>query len=137
MLIRPILVSACLLFAHLLVSPWQKIFTLLQGMTVDQMQASRAFSDLSQLLIAWLPIAQVSEARIVRDPRTRESRGFGFITMATSSEADTALRRIDGTAFEGRRLTVEKVSPEGQFKMDKLPFSSKPGFLGTICLDDK
>jgi RNA recognition motif-containing protein len=126
----------CLRLCLFSVSLWQKIFPLFSRVR-QQTKTSRALSDASQVLIARLPIAQVSEARIVRDPRTRESRGFGFITMATSLEADTALRRIDGTAFEGRRLTVEKVSPEGQFKMDNLPFSSKLGFLGTICLDDK
>ncbi|GAQ82455.1 hypothetical protein KFL_001110320 [Klebsormidium nitens] len=52
--------------------------------------------------------ARVADARIVRDPRTQESRGFGFITMATREDADAVVRRVNGKAFEGRLLTVEK-----------------------------
>ncbi|GAQ83353.1 transformer-2 protein [Klebsormidium nitens] len=51
---------------------------------------------------------KVADARIVRDPRTQESRGFGFITMATREDADAVVRRVNGKAFEGRLLTVEK-----------------------------
>jgi transformer-2 protein len=51
----------------------------------------------------------VSEARIVRDPRTQESRGFGFVTMAYPDEVDRVLKNLGDAIFEGRRLTVEKV----------------------------
>lgn len=43
------------------------------------------------------------------DPHTRESRGFGFIRMASTEEADRAITAVNGTEVDGRIVTVEKV----------------------------
>jgi RNA recognition motif-containing protein len=45
----------------------------------------------------------------VLDPWTRESRGFGFVTMATVKEADCCIKYLDSSVLEGRVITVEKV----------------------------
>lgn len=42
------------------------------------------------------------------DPHTRESRGFGFIRMATAEDAERAMTSINGTEIDGRVITVEK-----------------------------
>ncbi len=52
---------------------------------------------------------QVIEARLVVDPRTRESRGFGFVTMSRVKDADRCIRHLHGSTLEGRIITVEKV----------------------------
>lgn len=44
------------------------------------------------------------------DPHSRESRGFGFIRMASTEDADRAISSINGTELDGRVITVEKVS---------------------------
>lgn len=43
------------------------------------------------------------------DPHTRESRGFGFVTMESSEEADAAITALNATDFMGKTVTVEKV----------------------------
>jgi RNA recognition motif-containing protein len=43
------------------------------------------------------------------DPHTRESRGFGFVTMETSEEADAAITALNTTDLMGKTLNVEKV----------------------------
>jgi len=43
------------------------------------------------------------------DPHTRDSRGFGFVTMETLDEAEAAREGINGSEINGRILTVEKV----------------------------
>lgn len=43
------------------------------------------------------------------DPWTRESRGFGFVTMSTVEEADHCIKYLDRSILEGRVITVEKV----------------------------
>lgn len=48
------------------------------------------------------------------DPHTRESRGFGFIRMASTEEADRAITAVNGTEVDGRIVTVEKVKEEQQ-----------------------
>ena len=43
------------------------------------------------------------------DPHTRESRGFGFVTMETAEEADAAITALNATDLMGKALMVEKV----------------------------
>ena len=43
------------------------------------------------------------------DPHTRESRGFGFVTMETGEEADAAITALNSTELMGKIMTVEKV----------------------------
>ncbi|OQU92869.1 hypothetical protein SORBI_3001G426800 [Sorghum bicolor] len=51
---------------------------------------------------------EVIDASVVHDPWTRESRGFGFVTMATVKEADRCIKYLDRSVLEGRVITVEK-----------------------------
>lgn len=44
----------------------------------------------------------------MRDPHTRESRGFGFVKMVTAEEADAAKEALQGETYEGRTLSIEK-----------------------------
>lgn len=44
----------------------------------------------------------------MRDPHTRESRGFGFVKMVTAEEADAAKEALQGEVYEGRTLSIEK-----------------------------
>lgn len=43
------------------------------------------------------------------DPHTRDSRGFGFVTMETAEEADAAITALNSTEFMGKVMNVEKV----------------------------
>ncbi|KAK3151137.1 hypothetical protein QOZ80_3AG0242210 [Eleusine coracana subsp. coracana] len=52
---------------------------------------------------------EVIDASVVLDPWTRESRGFGFVTMATVKEADRCMKYLDRSVLEGRVITVEKI----------------------------
>ena len=52
---------------------------------------------------------QVSECRLVKDPRTHESRGFGFVTMGNLADAEYAVRNLNRSTLEGRAIVVEKV----------------------------
>lgn len=50
----------------------------------------------------------VEKCQIMCDPHTKESRGFGFVKMITSEEADAAKEGLQGKEFEGRTLSIEK-----------------------------
>jgi RNA recognition motif-containing protein len=43
------------------------------------------------------------------DPHTRESRGFGFVTMETAAEADAAITALNATDLMGKVMAVERV----------------------------
>ncbi|GJV41094.1 serine/arginine-rich splicing factor SR45A isoform X2 [Tanacetum coccineum] len=51
---------------------------------------------------------KVEDIHLVMDPRTRESRGFGFVSMSNVKEADRCIKYLDGSVLEGRVITVEK-----------------------------
>lgn len=50
----------------------------------------------------------VEQANIMRDPHTKESRGFGFVKMATGEQADAAKEGLQGEVHQGRTLSIEK-----------------------------
>lgn len=50
----------------------------------------------------------VEKCQIMRDPHTKESRGFGFVNFMTSEEADAAKEALQGKELEGRTLSIEK-----------------------------
>ncbi|KDP25408.1 hypothetical protein JCGZ_20564 [Jatropha curcas] len=51
---------------------------------------------------------KVLECHLVTDPRTRESRGFAFVTMETVEDAERCIKYLNRSVLEGRLITVEK-----------------------------
>ncbi len=50
----------------------------------------------------------IAEANVVTDKFSNASRGFGFVDMPNETEARAAIARFNGTAFDGRNLTVNE-----------------------------
>jgi len=51
----------------------------------------------------------VLAVKIIRDPHTGASRGYGYVTMSAQSEADTAVSLLDDRLFLGLKLKVSLV----------------------------
>ncbi|VAH45366.1 unnamed protein product [Triticum turgidum subsp. durum] len=51
---------------------------------------------------------RVTRVRVVRDKRTGDSRGFGFLSLEKDEDADAAIRACDETEWNGRIILVEK-----------------------------
>jgi RNA recognition motif-containing protein len=78
-----------------------------------------------KLFIGGLPFGTSSEAlrelfnqvegvetvTVVTDRDTGQSRGFGFVEMATSEAADAAVKKFNGYSLGGRTLKVEISKP--------------------------
>lgn len=47
----------------------------------------------------------------VKEVNVIEGRGFGFVEMSTTAEAEKAKQALDGTDFKGRTLKVDEARP--------------------------
>ncbi len=59
--------------------------------------------DLRKLFEAY---GQVSSAKLITDRATGRSRGFGFVEMESSSEANSAMSGLNNKEIEGRSISV-------------------------------
>ena len=55
----------------------------------------------------------VESAAVVTDRDTGQSRGFGFVEMASTEEAEAAVKKFNGQEVDGRTLKVEFAKPAG------------------------
>ena len=53
----------------------------------------------------------VTSVRIIIDKLTGRSKGFGFVEMSSSSEAQAAIAALNGSQLDGRNLTVNEARP--------------------------
>ncbi len=50
----------------------------------------------------------VTDVKLIPDRDTGRPRGFGFVEMGSSEEADAAIRELDGFSMDGRALKVNE-----------------------------
>lgn len=53
----------------------------------------------------------VQSAKIIMDRDTNRSKGFGFVEMSNSAEAQEAIDQLNGSDFAGRAMTVNEARP--------------------------
>ena len=60
---------------------------------------------------AFAAFGAVDSVHLVTDRDTGQPRGFGFVEMADSSEAQAAIDGLNGTMLDGRSLNVNEARP--------------------------
>jgi len=60
---------------------------------------------------AFEAFGQVTSAKIITDKFTGDPRGFGFVEMSNSTEAQSAISGLDGKDLKGRTLRVNEARP--------------------------
>ena len=75
---------------------------------VGNLKYSVTSSDLEQMLGAH---GTVTSAEVISDRMTGQSKGFGFVEMASDEEAQAAIDALNGQDFDGRSLTVNEAKP--------------------------
>jgi len=60
------------------------------------------------------PYGQVDRVNVVTDRDTGRSRGFAFVEMPDASQADEAIRALNGAELDGRALNVNEARPKTQ-----------------------
>lgn len=66
-------------------------------------------ADLRETFSRFGEVVQVS---LISDRFSGESKGFGFVEMANNSQADAAIRGLNGTDMKGRNITVNQAKPK-------------------------
>ena len=49
---------------------------------------------------------EIQEAKLITDHRTKQSKGLGFVEMPSNSEADQAIKALNGRRVDGRNIKV-------------------------------
>ena len=57
------------------------------------------------------PHGTVQSAQVIMDRDTGRSKGFGFVEMGSSQEAQAAIDAMNGKEVDGRKLTVNEARP--------------------------
>ncbi len=67
---------------------------------------------------------ELESVKIITDKYTGQSKGFGFVEMPSNSEADRAIKALNGKSVNGRNIKVNPADPGGKrSKRSKRPFS--------------
>jgi len=59
-------------------------------------------------------IGEVESVKIITDPQTGRSRGFGFVEMLSEDDAMRAISNLNGSIFMEKPLTVNEARPQRQ-----------------------
>lgn len=78
---------------------------------VGNLAYSTGEDDLKQM---FAPFGQVESANVITDRGTGQSKGFGFVEMPSSAEAQAAIAGLNGKEMNGRALTVNEARPRAE-----------------------
>jgi RNA recognition motif-containing protein len=76
-----------------------------QKLFVGNLSFDTTSSDLETL---FGEVGQCQSASVITDRDTGRSRGFAFVEMASSGEAQEAIQRLNGREIQGRAINVSE-----------------------------
>jgi RNA recognition motif-containing protein len=80
----------------------------------------------SQLEEIFSKFGKVISCDVINDRYSGQSKGFGFVEMQKDEEADEAIKKLNDTQLEGRRIAVNVARP----REDRPRFDSRGGGPG-------
>ncbi len=57
------------------------------------------------------PFGEIASARVITDRETGRSKGFGFVEMPDSAQAEAAIAALNDTEVDGRALRINEARP--------------------------
>jgi len=60
---------------------------------------------------AFESFGQVTSAKVIKDKYSGQSRGFGFVEMPGQSQAQTAIKSLNGKELLGKQMSVNEARP--------------------------
>lgn len=79
-----------------------------------QIYAGNLSYDMTETVLKELfeKFGEVSSVKIISDPSTGKSKGFGFVEMANQDDADKAIKDLNSTEVLGRNIRVNIARPK-------------------------
>jgi RNA recognition motif-containing protein len=77
---------------------------------------------------AFESFGQVTSARVIKDKYNGQSRGFGFVEMPAQSQAQTAIKSLNGKELLGKQMSVKEARPradEGRTGGGRMDYSGR------------
>jgi RNA recognition motif-containing protein len=68
----------------------------------------------SDLRETFAQFGDVDQVNVITDKFTGDSKGFGFVEMNNNSQADAAIKALNGSDMKGRNITVNQAKPRGE-----------------------
>jgi len=62
----------------------------------------------------FIEFGEVESAKVIADRFSGASKGFGFVEMPSNSEADQAIKALNGKFFERQNIKVRPADPGGK-----------------------
>lgn len=59
---------------------------------------------------AFSKFGTITQCKIIKDPKTNKSRGFGFVSFDSLEDAENAIKDMNNQSVDGRELRVEKAN---------------------------
>jgi cold-inducible RNA-binding protein len=69
-------------------------------------------TDVEEIRELFVQAGEVVSINVIKDKFTNQSRGFGFVEMATEQQAAEAISKFNGKELDGRKLTVNESRPQ-------------------------
>jgi RNA recognition motif-containing protein len=66
----------------------------------------------SELKAAFEVYGEVNSVKIIIDKITRQNKGFGFVEMPNVREAHLAIKALNGSEMDGRKIEVSASEPK-------------------------
>ncbi|MCX5896427.1 MAG: RNA-binding protein [Proteobacteria bacterium] len=80
------------------------------------------------LLENFKEVGEVVSATVIKDKFSGESKGFGFVEMATEQGAQEAINKFNGGEMSGRKIIVNEAKPRPErSNLSKSGFNKKRG----------
>jgi len=70
-----------------------------------------------ELREAFAAFGELSSVTILKDKFTNRSRGFGFVEMPNTTEANAAIEALNGKSMNGRSINVAEARPREERPM--------------------
>ena len=77
---------------------------------------------------AFESFGEVTSARVIKDRYSGQSRGFGFVEMPAQSQAQTAIKSLNGRELQGKEMSVSEARPrtgEGRTGGGRMEYSRR------------